>query len=419
MKNLKNLKNFKGNKDGADWTLKPVDEKNKSVSDIPKLKPEEVNIILKIRPEFKVDPKTGKSLFVKRIKLCRVSELPDYKKTNSIEGDNQREFIADAIASFKVKLSVSSPEIKTGYEITVSDILNGYIIDRVQYEKDCQNKCTHLEFWRQHIGDIILMEIEPSDIVNAKAILTVSPKTINNYLTSLRGAFDYAKQTQKGFKFNPVNDVKREKVIRKDHRFLTDEERKRLFHHLETRKTSAILKDFVIFGIYIGCRKREALALFWNNIDFEDEIITFTHTIRKSLCTGTKMKNGKLVQIYKHNVRVEGLKNGLSKRKLSFKGMPRIRKLLLERWSERSCEYIFKQDCAKAWKSLLKVAGIENFRFHDLRHTCASDLYQSGKSLDEIAKYLGHTSIQSTQIYAELDTKATEECGEALTKKYG
>ena len=101
MRDLKNLKTFKGNKDGSDWDLKPVDKNNLSAGDIKKLSPDQVNIIIKIRPENRTDPKTGKRLFVKRVKLCRVSALPDYKKTESIEGDNQREYISKAIASYK------------------------------------------------------------------------------------------------------------------------------------------------------------------------------------------------------------------------------------------------------------------------------------------------------------------------------
>jgi integrase len=54
------------------------------------------------------------------------------------------------------------------------------------------------------------------------------------------------------------------------------------------------------------------------------------------------------------------------------------------------------------WKRVLKEAEIEGFRFHDLRHTCASYLAQSGASLLEIADVLGHKQIQMTKRYAHL-----------------
>ena len=408
---IKILKNFKGNKRGADWIFVPCDTRRKTISNIPKLKQDEVNVVGMI-------PRVNQRKLQKI--LCKVSDLPD-------EGQSKR--IYELIDIHEKRLAVDAPEIKTGHETTVGDVMNAYIQKRVINEKDCQNKSIHLEFWRGEIGDELLAEIKPSHIRTAKAKLTQAPKTINNYLVSLRSCFEYAKKNYDDFESNPMNDVEREKVIKKDHRFLSDEERKRMFEQIKIRtsnkekeihgRVSSCLEDFVIFGIYIGCRKREALALFWDNIDFQKNEITFTHTIMKSVCLSADMENGKLVQKYKYNVRTAGLKNGQRQRKLSFAKTPRIRKLLLDRWSEHSGDYIFEQDCATAWKTLLKACEIENFRFHDLRHTCGSDLYQSGKSLDWIAKYLGHDSVASSAIYAELDTKQTEDCGEALTEKYG
>lgn len=55
-------------------------------------------------------------------------------------------------------------------------------------------------------------------------------------------------------------------------------------------------------------------------------------------------------------------------------------------------------------KHLMK-AGIDDFRFHDLRHTCASMLAMNGASLLEIAQVLGHKSITMTQRYSHLCTE--------------
>ena len=56
----------------------------------------------------------------------------------------------------------------------------------------------------------------------------------------------------------------------------------------------------------------------------------------------------------------------------------------------------------KPWNKVLKEAEIEEFRFHDLRHTCASYLAQSGASLLEIADVLGHRQISMTARYSHL-----------------
>ena len=51
----------------------------------------------------------------------------------------------------------------------------------------------------------------------------------------------------------------------------------------------------------------------------------------------------------------------------------------------------------RSFATALKNAGIENFRFHDLRHTAASWMVQSGVDLYSVQKILGRSSIRSTQ----------------------
>jgi integrase len=56
-----------------------------------------------------------------------------------------------------------------------------------------------------------------------------------------------------------------------------------------------------------------------------------------------------------------------------------------------------------------RKAGISDFRLHDLRHTHATWLRQSGVQLDEIAKQLGHSDLRMTQRYAHLGASQVQE----------
>ena len=56
----------------------------------------------------------------------------------------------------------------------------------------------------------------------------------------------------------------------------------------------------------------------------------------------------------------------------------------------------------KHWVKAMKKAKMTNFRFHDLRHTCASYLAQNGATLLEIAEVLGHKQMEVTKRYSHL-----------------
>lgn len=61
-----------------------------------------------------------------------------------------------------------------------------------------------------------------------------------------------------------------------------------------------------------------------------------------------------------------------------------------------------RSDANTAWRAALRRTGIENFRFHDLRHTKASWLVQSGVPLSALQEMGGWESIEMVQRYAHL-----------------
>lgn len=57
----------------------------------------------------------------------------------------------------------------------------------------------------------------------------------------------------------------------------------------------------------------------------------------------------------------------------------------------------------KSWKSAVKVAGIENFMFHDLRHTFAMRLIEKNIDIVVAKELMGHADISTTMIYVHSD----------------
>ena len=428
--NLKNLKQFKGNKRGAPWILKPVDIHTKTMADIPKLKPEEVNIYGIIRPEKSFDH-NGKRTFQKLVKLCKVSDLPDDQDHLMV--------IFQKIKDMQTRMDSASESVRTGAETTVKDMLNAYLLSpKVLREKNHFGKVKHLSFFKDEIGHFVLMDIKAKDIRKAKdKLLLPNPnakygdclagKTVNNYLRSLRTAFEWATKNYDNYEYNPCYYVESEVQETFEHRELTDAERATLFGMIRLRtnpdlegNTSKELHDFVTWGIWVGSRKGETLALQWDNIDFKKQEITFTHAVRKYECKDGKMKDGKLEFTYNRNVRTKGLKASVKQRSTSFETLPQVREILLRRWSERSGDRIFSQDCRSAWESCLKAAGIENFRYHDLRKTCGTYLYQNDATLEDIAYYLGHKGTNTTeQTYVRKDNNVSKKLGKLLQERMG
>jgi len=61
-----------------------------------------------------------------------------------------------------------------------------------------------------------------------------------------------------------------------------------------------------------------------------------------------------------------------------------------------------RTDCKKSFLTAMKKADIEDFSFHDLRHTFASHLVMAGVPLLTVAELLGHKDIDMTKRYSHL-----------------
>jgi len=77
------------------------------------------------------------------------------------------------------------------------------------------------------------------------------------------------------------------------------------------------------------------------------------------------------------------------------------------------------QDLRAAFAGALKAAEINDFHWHDLRHTCASYHAMAGTSPLEIAKILGHRTMSMVARYSHLSSGRVIELGDALAERMG
>jgi len=70
-----------------------------------------------------------------------------------------------------------------------------------------------------------------------------------------------------------------------------------------------------------------------------------------------------------------------------------------------------------AWLTALRLAGISNLNFHDLRHTFATRAIDNGASLTAVQEILGHKSIETTRGYTHATDEGKRRAVEAVSKK--
>ena len=175
---------------------------------------------------------------------------------------------------------------------------------------------------------------------------------------------------------NPVRQISSLPENNERTRFLSEAERTSLFKACRASKWDKLYL-IVLLAITTGARKGEITKLRWNDIDFD----------RRTAYVATT-KNGQ--------PKVLPLTDSV------------IRELQLFNTKDNSLIFASKVKCevaycfTKPWKRALEDADIKDFRFHDLRHSCASYLAQSGASLLEIADVLGHKQISVTKRYSHL-----------------
>ena len=254
--------------------------------------------------------------------------------------------------------------------------------------KDQKKLQTRLNWWREKYGKLRrwskvtpAIVVAGSDIlshtVNAQTESTITPSTINRYVNALGSAMTFAMKERHIIATNPCHAVKRHREGKSCDRFLTSKEIKTLLDEC-LKDQASFLYPLVVLAIYTGGRQSELLNLKWENVDFRRRQITFMDTKNGTNRTvGMAPAAYEVLKKHPHHL----------KSNLVFPSATDL--------SNPVTVY-------KPWGRARKKAGLEDVRFHDLRHTTASHLAMSGASLHDIATVLGHRTLAMVQRYAHL-----------------
>ena len=186
-----------------------------------------------------------------------------------------------------------------------------------------------------------------------------------------------------------VNPIARIKLFNVDNRmenYLGPVELQKLLEVLRTDDNRSVC-NVAIFLLSTGARLNEALDATWENIDRESRVWRIAAATSKSKRVRSVPLNDSAL------VLLDQLGQNDVDRKSSH--------LFI---SGRTGEHL--GNIHKVWDRLRNKAGLPKLRLHDLRHQYASFLVNSGRTLYEVQKILGHSSHSVTERYAHLSSKS-------------
>ncbi len=203
----------------------------------------------------------------------------------------------------------------------------------------------------------------------------LAPATINRELGFLRHVFNVAIEDGKVDR-NPVRPKMFSRENNQRVRFLSEKE--------ETELRTAIGEaewPVVAVAINTGLRQAEQFHLQWEHVDFNVGILTIPRS-----------KHGETRRVPMNDT---------------------VREILRSRPSRLKSAYVFPSATGetpidthnymrRVFMPALEAAGIEGFRWHDLRHTFASRLVMKGVDLRTVQELLGHKTLVMTQRYSHL-----------------
>lgn len=229
----------------------------------------------------------------------------------------------------------------------------------------------HLKRIVDFLGERRYCTVTTSDVADFRDELersgTLAVATINRALEIWRRMHTHARDIR-GY---PVNTILFSKLMKA--------ELKGRVRHLSVEQLRALVaemplesKEIVLFAAATGARKAQILGLTWDRVNLKE------HTVRIFLKS-----------------EVDGLEHLIH---INSSAM----KILLRRKKVAKGALVFDStNFRRHWYAGLKKAGIDDFRFHDLRHTFATEALRHS-SLAVVGKLLGHQSPTTTSRYAHL-----------------
>jgi integrase len=260
---------------------------------------------------------------------------------------------------------------------TFDELIDRYLREHASKKSQPRHYHGYCNSLKAFFGGRTLAEITPKLIVeykNRRYAAGLKPASINRELANLKKAFNLAMREWEWCWENPVSRVSMERENNQRDRWLSCEEEARLL-----QACAPWLHDLVSFALHTGMRMGEILELTWRAGDFSRRTVTVVRS--KNGERRTIPVNHTMLSMLKEKAKVRSLKTDVV-------------------FCSKTFTPIESGHLRRSFRLALSKAQIEDFRFHDLRHTFATRLVQAGVDIYKVQRLLGHKSPVMTQRYA-------------------
>lgn len=271
---------------------------------------------------------------------------------------------------------------------TVFDLYDAYMTKHAR--KHLRSWRTQEQYWRCHLS--VFKSTKASDLSIERVTNwfhrigeTSGRHMANRALSFLSVIYNKAIISRSYRGANPTMGIKR----------FTEKPRERYLKDHELEVLNKALRDepsrgfqaFIRLSLLTGARFSNVVGMKWRDLDLNEDNPTWT-------------------------IPAENMKNNDA---VTLPLTPSAVSVIMEFFQERNGEFVLHDDIPmktikRRWRAnferLVKRAGIDDLRIHDLRRTFGSKLAQSGVSLQKIAALLGQNSTRATPIYARLNSSS-------------
>lgn len=246
-------------------------------------------------------------------------------------------------------------------------------LDETSDKRTHREDVVKLKWLHAHLSEFRLDEItlDVIDSIRQARLKEGTKTTANRYLALVRAILRRSRDEWEWL--DKVPKVRLYKEAEGRERALTPEEAKRLLHELPPH-----LRDMALFALLTGLRQANVLGLEWGKVDLNRG---------HAWVASSASKNGRPISIPLNQDAITVLLRQVGKhpqRVFTYKGKP------------------IMNANTRSWRDALTRAGIEDFRWHDLRHTWATWHRRAGTPTHELQRLGGWRTASMVERYAHL-----------------